>query len=91
MDESTLLAHALRDFLRPELSQEDIFMMDLPIQAGESVCALDSGLFLAIEHSIALPPIFGEKILGIEWLSDDLVEMFTEELSKIPQWYQLAS
>lgn len=91
MDESTLLAHALRDFLRPQLSKDDILMMDLPIQAGESVCALDSGLCLAIEHSIALPPIFGEKILGLEWLSDDLIEMFTEELSKIPNWYQLAS
>ena len=76
---------------RPKLSKNDILMMDFPIQAGESIDALDSGLCLAIEHSIALPPIFGEKILGLEGLSASLVDMFTEELSKIPRWYQLAS
>ena len=91
MDESTLLAHALRDFLRPQLSSEDVLMMDLPLQAGEPIDALDSGLCLAVEHSIALPPIFGEKILGLEGVSTDDVEMFTEELSRIPRWYQLAS
>ena len=91
MDESTLLAHALRDFLRPQLSQEDIFMMDMPLQAGEWVCAIDSGLCLASEYKIALPPIFGEKILGLEGLSEADVEMFTEDLSRIPRWYELAS
>ena len=91
MDESTLLAHALRDFLRPQLSNDDILMMDIPLHAGEWVCAIDSGLCLASEHKIALPPIFGEKILGLEGLSEADIEMFTLELSTIPRWYELAS
>lgn len=91
MDESTLLAHALRDFLRPHVSSTDILVMDFPLQAGEPLSALDSGLCLAAEHDIALPPIFGEKILALSGLSSQNLEIFTEDLSRIPRWFQLAS
>jgi hypothetical protein len=91
MDESTLLAHALRDFLRPQVSSSDMLSMDVPLQAGEPLSALDSGLSLAAEHDIALPPIFSEKILGISGLSDEYLRMFREDLSRVPPWFQLAS
>jgi hypothetical protein len=91
MDEATLIAHALRDFLRSQLSSSDLLVMDFPLQAGEALSALDSGLSLAAVHAIALPPIFGEKILAISGLSAQDVEMFSQDLSRIPRWFQLAS
>lgn len=91
MDESTLLAHALRDFLRSQVSSTDMLMMDVPLQAGEALSALDSGLCIAAEREIALPPIFSEKILGISGLSAEYLGIFRENLSRVPRWFQLAS
>jgi hypothetical protein len=91
MDESTLLAHALRDFLRVQLTDSDVRLMDNALQAGESVSALGAGLSIAAQRSVALPPIFAEKILHLENLSAEDLKDFTTDFTHIPLWLQLAS
>ena len=55
MDESTLLAHALRDYLRVQLTDSHVRLMDNALQAGETISALGAGLSIAAHNSVALP------------------------------------
>lgn len=91
MDESTLLAHALRDYLRVQLTDSQVRLMDNALQAGEPVSALGAGLSIAAHNSVALPPIFAEKILHLESLSADEIADFTTDFTHIPVWMKMAS
>lgn len=91
MDESTLLAHALRDYLRGQLTDPDLRLIDNAILAGEPLSALGVGLSIAAQKSVALPPIFAEKILHLENLTEEDVAEFTTDFSHVPRWFQLAS
>ena len=91
MDESTLLAHALRDYLRVQLTNSQLRLMDNALLAGEPVSALGAGLSIAAQNSVSLPPIFAEKILHLENLTQEEIREFTTDFSHVPRWFQLAS
>ena len=91
MYEETLLAHALRDYLRPIAGEVEVKWMDLCLSAGEPVSALKSGLGIAQEFAISLPPIFETKILALECLREQDISFMSQQLSSLPTWWDLAS
>jgi hypothetical protein len=91
MYEETLLAHALRDYLRPLAGESEVKWMDFCLSAGEPVAALKSGLGIAQEFAISLPPIFETKILTLECLNENDVSFISQQFSTLPAWWELAS
>jgi beta-xylosidase len=91
MDEATLLAHALRDFLRPIAGISEVKWMDLSLNAGEPVASLMAGLSICQQYEIALPPIFESKMLTLESLSAEDISYMAEQFADLPAWWQQAS
>ena len=91
MYEETLLAHALRDYLRPIAGESEVKWMDMCLVAGEPVAALMSGLGIAQEFSISLPPIFETKILALDCLREQDITFMSRQLASLPTWWELAS
>ena len=91
MYEESLLAHALRDYLRPIAGETEVKWMDLCLTAGEPVSALMTGLGIAQEFSISLPPIFESKILALGCLREQDISFMSRQLASLPTWWDLAS
>ena len=91
MYEITFVSHALCDYLRPIAGEEAVHVMDQDNQAGEWLCAITWGLALCEDLHIPLPPLFGQKILALEGLSDSEVHALKQQLERIPAWMKMAS
>lgn len=91
MDESEFIARALRDYLRPEVDEKTIQVIDWDLFAGEPLAALFSGLGIAGERHIGLPAIFSEKILALTGLSENEQAFVSEQLNSLPAFLQKAS
>lgn len=91
MDEATLLAHALRDFLRPIVEFSELKWMDMDLNAGEPIMSIMSGLALCQELEISLPPIFEEKIMSLGGMTESEKVILARDFSNLPLWWQVAS
>ena len=91
MYEETLLAHALRDYLRPLAGESEVKWIDLSLDAGEPVSALICALAICEEFAISLPPIFRDKIISLDCLTNEQVKLIDLQFEKIPTWWELAS
>ena len=91
MDESEFIARAMRDYLRSLVEPKDMRSMDWDLDAGEPVSAVCTGLAIADQYSVSLPPLLVEKIESIENLRDIDSEFIQERLANLPKWWELAS
>ncbi len=91
MEESEFVVHALRDFLRPFVGEQEVRLMDIELNCGEPVSAIITGLGIAQHFKIWLPPIFEEKILPLEDQTDLEREVITEQLRSLPAYLEAAS
>ncbi|MDH6277598.1 hypothetical protein M2118_000561 [Aurantimicrobium minutum] len=91
MEESEFVVHALRDFLRPFVGEQEVRLMDIELNCGEPVSAIITGLGIAQHFNIWLPPIFEEKILPLEDQTDLEREVITEQLRSLPAYLEAAS
>ena len=91
MNEAELLAHALCDYLRPVVPEQDITYISRPLLCGEPYASIVEALGVAIDAHIALPPIFGEKILSLPGLNQDWDELIRWQLNELPKYWQKAS
>lgn len=91
MDESTLLAHALRDYMRKNVEESELSFIDSPLDAGEPYCAIASAVSLAQHFSLSLPPVFVQHITALSGWTSSEREHLEVELESLPQWWELAS
>ena len=91
MEESEFVVHALRDYLRPIVGDKEIRLMEIELNCGEPVSAIITGLGVAQDFKIWLPPIFEEKIRALEDPTDLEREVITEQLRSLPILLQAAS
>ena len=91
MDECTLVAHALRDFLRPSISLSEMQFIDMSMNAGEPYSAISTSLGIAQHFSVAIPPIFIERIQQLPGWNEEDREVLSEQFAELPTWFQLAS
>ena len=91
MEESEFVVHALRDFLRPFVGEQEVRLMDIELNCGEPVSAIITGLGIAQHFKIWLPPIFEEKILPLKDQTDLEREVITEQLRSLPAYLEAAS
>lgn len=91
MDESTLLAHALRNYLRGFVDESELSFVDSPLDAGEPYSAITGALAIAQHSEVALPPLFIERITALPGWSADDHDFLEMQISSLPQWWELAS
>jgi hypothetical protein len=91
MDEATLIAHALRDFLRSQVASDELLPLDISMNAGEPYSALSSGLGIAQRLSVSIPPLFIERILALPGWNDFDREVLAEQIGSLPSWFRIAS
>jgi len=91
MNEAELLAHALCDYLRPVVSENDITHISRPLLCGEPHASLVEALGVAINAHIALPPLFGEKILALPELNQEWTDLIRWQLNELPEYLKRAS
>ena len=91
MDESTLLAHALRDYMRKNVEESELVFIDSPLDAGEPYSAITSALSIAQHFSIPMPPVFVDHITALSsWTSSERTNL-ERQLESLPAWWELAS
>jgi hypothetical protein len=90
MDEYSFVAHALRDFLRPQLGHSDLNFIDAPLQCGEPVESIVASLSIAIEHAIPMPPVFTAHILAMRGLRDEDSSFLIAQIERLPR-YEIAA
>jgi len=91
MDNSEFVARALRDYLRPLVTENEVQHLDTSIQCGEADAAIFSGISIARHFGIALPPIFREKIIELGVLPMGMDEAILKEFDSLPAYWQAAS
>lgn len=91
MDESTLVAHALRDYLRLHVDESELSVIDFPLSAGEPYSALTGGLGLAQHFRVSLPPVFTIHIKALPGLSARDRTFINAQLDSLPAWRELTS
>ena len=91
MDEATLLAHAMRDYMRPFIDDSHLQHIEISMNAGEPYSALSTCMGIAQELSIAIPPLFIEKITHLPSWNDFDMEVLAEQAQQLPDWFRLAS
>jgi hypothetical protein len=91
MDESTLLAHALRDYMRKNVEESELSFIDSPLDAGEPYSAITSALSLAQHFSISMPPVFVHHINALSGWTSSEREHLELQLESLPVWWELAS
>lgn len=91
MDESTFLAHALRDYMRKNVEESELSFIDSPLDAGEPYCAIACGVSLAQHFSVSLPPIIVQHIAALSGWTVSQREQLEEDLESLPTWWELAS
>ena len=91
MEETHLIAMALREYLRTLVNATELKDMDIDIACGEPFSALEEGLNIAHQYSIAVPPLFAEKITAIPLIPNDYLVVYRSLLSALPVYWQKAS
>ena len=91
MDESTLLAHALRDYMRKNVDESELSFIDSPLDAGEPYSAITSAVSLAQHFSLSLPPVFVQHITALSGWTSPEREFLEGQLESLPTWWELAS
>lgn len=91
MEETGLIAMALREYLRSFVAVSALKDMDIDLGAGEPHSALEEGLNVAVEYSIALPPVFAEKIAAITSLPQEYAMVYRSLVAALPVYWQQAS
>lgn len=91
MDECKLMAHALRDYLRPHVGLAEMRFVDASMNAGEPYSAISTALGLAQHQSVAIPPLFIERITALPGWTELDRQVLEEQFAELPTWFQLAS
>ncbi|MDH6532377.1 hypothetical protein M2119_000614 [Aurantimicrobium minutum] len=91
MDECTLVAHALRDYLRPFIGPVEMQFIDMSMNAGEPYSAISTSLGIAQHFSVAIPPIFIPRIQQLPGWNESDLDVLSEQFASLPTWWELAS
>lgn len=91
MSETGLLSKVWREYLRSCVAASELKDMDLDVGAGEPHSALEVGLNVANLHSIALPPVFVEKIESLPLLLQGFKTVYHALVSSLPDFWHTAS
>lgn len=83
MDESSFVAHALRDFLRVYADESALSDIDASLSSGESIEAIGWALAVATQFEAVLPRYYVDRILALEFLDEVDAESFKAQIATL--------
>ena len=90
MSNVEVVAHALRDYLRPHVDADSLAWIDETLFVGEPFEALTTAVAIAVTNQVALPPVCIEAVLAVEGYDEIDLEYLETAIPQLPKWSLVA-
>ena len=90
MSNVEIVAHALRDYVRPHVDGVSLLYIDDALFAGEPFEALTTAIAIDVSNEVALPPVCIDAVLAVDGYDEIDREFLATALPLLPKWSMVA-
>ena len=90
MNNVEMVAHALCDYVRPQVDSHAFNQIESSIAAGEPYDAILTALSICVTYGVALPPSWVDSVKSVQGFRPIESEFLTELIPELPRWSLVA-